>query len=322
MRLVIKDNIVHDIQAEWSGDHYKLGAFTGLYHHEELVEVMTREPGRFKAYMFVVECEFLADEHWQDPLYMHRTNELWTSVAGEEARRNLINKYMSDSKIQEFREKHQLLNWKYNYKEDSAAERKFQLEVEDAIFRYQELREMFEIIEQSLKSVEFKLDEDQYEIVDENGDPVPEADPTVVQKQREALLERILAPRVGTKHERVYAMPEPLNHWDSRSFWHNFFLIEDEVEKDSMWARGNGGSSGAREDNGRWAHVFAVLSKHHGWQIPTMHLKYDAHNILRVTAEYPTFKCFWYDLCGNYPGSYTEVEKLFTEFYIDPAIKR
>jgi len=288
--------------------------------HEEIAKAIhedIKSGKKIKTHMIIIESETLADEHWDDPAYMHKTNRLIISEAVEEARRELTNKYYNQDELSKFMQKHKLHTWKYNFKEEEKDKRKFKLEIEDAIFEYQVTKAMVENMVGHLELAKYKLDEYGYPIEKEEGaedydNPLTlETDPDVVEKQKEILLERLLAPRMLTEHNRVYDMPHPFSHWDSRSFYHNFFFVENAGIELLLYSRGCSGSSGAREENGKWAHTFAYLAKEYGIETPTYHLQYDSHNKLRLINKYDEFKCFWNDLSGNYFSDHETVEKLF-----------
>lgn len=310
---------------------YRLDYLNKKYHHKEIADVLAAEiaKGRkLKTHMVIIEDASLADEHWDDPQYMHKTNQLLVCEAMGEARSELTNKYYRGAELTKFMEKHNLLTWRYNYQPEEDDERQFKFEIEDAVFEYQIMAQMVKNIMATLENAKYKLDEYGYPVEHED-DPDDleeiyslETDPVVIEKQKEILLERLLSPRMHTRHERVYSMPEPFSHWDERSFWHQFFFVEDEDEKTILCHRGNGGSSGAREDNGRWAHTFAYLSKVHGIETPTYHLQYDSHNKLNLIKKYDEFKSFQYDLSGNYPlENFREDRSLFDDRII-PCIRQ
>lgn len=290
--------------------------------HVKIAEELALRGDKIKLYMVIIESERLADEHWDDPEYLQRTNYIGACDALVEARKELTNKYYDQKQLSELMEKHNLHTWKYNYQEQPEKERKFIFEVEDVLFNYQILRKKLEIIEGYLKSAECKLDEEGYLIEDDNGDTIIEDDPKAVAAQKERLLEGLLMPKVLTEYKRVYAMPHPFNHWDERSFWHQFFFIEDTEHQETFYARGQGGSSGCREQNGRWAHVFAWLANHYGMEATTWHLTYNPHNQLVFNASYEAFRCLQYDLSGNYHvPSYQSVDELFAGKIIEPLRK-
>ena len=319
---------------------YTVPFLKGVYFHDEMAAVLSEKikAGKpIRTCMIVIEDETLADEHWDDPKYMHKTNNLIICEARQEVRRNMIaNKYFNRDELKEFMEKNDLLSWKYNYQEQDEKERKFQFVIEDAIFDYQETVEMVKHVESYLENAQFKLDEHGYPIEkeyseekpkevscfteevtidesedEEDNDYIFEKDPAVIEAQRELILHRLLKPQVRTTHERVYDLPEPFNYWDSRSFWHQFFIVIDEDAKELYYARGNTGSSGAREDNGRWAHTFAQLANVHGIETPTYHLLYNSHNELNLVAKHNEFKAMHYDLSGNYQSTHDVVDSLF-----------
>jgi len=316
---------------------YHFEDFKELYGHEELASAIAPRlrDGRYEAHMLIIEADRLAAEHWDDPQYMHKTNHILVCEAHGEARRELVNQYTRGDKMEKFIEENELMTWKYNYKEQEEKERKFKFDVEDAVFEYQERRCMVEHVLSHLKGADiYLLDEGGYVIYRDDLDEAERegktfdeegyalvTDKKVMEEQREALLHRLLKPRMSTEHARVYALPYPFSHWDSRSFWHQWFILVDKEANKVMVHRGNSGSSGAREENGRWAHTFCSLAKVHGLEIPTSHLLYDSHNKLSVINSYEGFRCLHYDLTGNYQvaGSYSEVDAFFEGRLIDAA---
>ena len=287
--------------------------------HEKIAAWMNENKEHLSAYMFIVESEYLADEHIDDPKYLQRTNHIGACDAVIEVRRELTNKWFRDEKLDELIKKNNLYTWKYNYKEQPEGERRFKLEIKDALFRFQENREMVLRVMGRLDDTKYKMDEDGYVLEDENEDLVLETDPTVIEQNKKKILDQLLMPKVLTEFKRVYAMPEPFNHWDERSFWHQFFFVENHKTKETIWDRGQGGGSGSREANGRWAHTFAHLEKVFGIKTPTWHLIYNPHNQLVFHAEYDSFKCLPYDLTGNYHWDYKKSDELFEEFIVEPV---
>lgn len=306
---------------------YRLSGIDKIFNHVELATAL-KDKG-LETCMVIIESEHLADEHWDDPLCMQKTNNIMISEAHEEARKEINYRYFRDAELKSFIESEQLPTWKYNYKDESQEKerRAFRFLVEDAIFEYQEMLLLVQIMERRLQDAsKFKLDEGGYLIHEEDAGFVEGSekltfdedgyavitDPIAIEKQRELVLRRMLKPRVNTKHERVYNMPDPFCYWDSRSSWHQFFLVTDKKNNEVLINRGCGGSSGAREENGRWSHAFAHLSKEYGIETPTYHLKYDEHNQLKFIKKYDEFRTLSYDLCGNYRvDDYKTVDALF-----------
>lgn len=300
---------------------YHLEQLRGLYTHDQIADMLMQEGDRYRFYMCVVTCDRLADEHWDDPAYLRKENNICVCEAREDARRDLVNKYMSDEELKAFIKKQEYPTWKYNYKEQPENERGFVRLLEDSIFEYQQLVGMVGVVRQVLSMAKYALDADGYPIEVENENEEDEyktiTDPEVIERQENMLLERYLKPRVYTSCERVYDMPAPFNYWDSRSFWHQFFFVEDLKSEVTFYARGQGGSSGCREVNGRWVHTFGTLAKKYGVAVPTFRLNYDEHNQLWLKDSYPGFRCCHYDMIGNYQASYSEAEDLLKDYFVD-----
>ena len=289
--------------------------------HIKMAEWLFENKEHLSTYMVIVESEHLADEHFEDPAYIHKTNTIGMCRAEEEARKSMGNRWFKDTELTAIIEKKEFPTWRYNYQEQPKEERDFKRQIEDALFSYQEQKEMIKIIISELNAAKYKLDEEGFILEYDDDDNHLETDPQQVEKNRELLLERLLMPHIWTEYKRVYAMPNPFSHWDSRSFWHQFFFVENHKTKETLWDRGHGGGSGTRESNGRWSHTFAYLEKMFGVRTPTWHLIYNSHNQLVPHANYDSFKSLRYDLTGNYDWDYKESKELFEGFLIDPARK-
>jgi len=279
--------------------------------HIEMARWINDNKDDLSAYMFIVEDEFLADEHLSDPKYLERTHSIGACEAAIEARRRIGNSWFSKEDIESIIKKYQFPTHKYNYKDQDAGERQFKYELEDALFEYQERVEKVRMVADYLNDCSYKLDEDGFAVENEEGDLIVEADPDEIEKNKEKILERLLMPKLLTDFRRVYEMPEPFCHWDSRSFWHQFFFLENHKTKETLWDRGHSGGSGTRESNGRWAHTFALLTKEYGFSIPTWHFIYDEHNRWIFHTKHDTFKTLRYDLTGNYQFDHQKSAELF-----------
>jgi len=286
-------------------------------NHETIADWIFDNQEHINTYMVIVESEHLSNEHLDDPNYRHQTNHMCISDAEEKAITSLQNKWFREKEINHYIEKYAWPRVTYNYQEEPEKEKRFKTRIEDALFRYQQNKEMILQIIANLDYAKYKLDEEGYPIEDDEGEYTL-ADEADVEKNKDLLLDQMLLPKVRSTYDRVYAMPEPLHYWDYRSFWHQFFFVENHTTQQTMWVRGQGGGSSSREENGRWAHAFAHLQKTYGIKTPSWHFNYDSHNILRCIHQYNSFKSFRYDLTGNYNWNRKDTESLFSGLLISP----
>ena len=288
----------------------RLSNVNAYLDHESLAKLIA-EKG-WKTMMVACCCDHLAEERWNDPAYMHKTNHILTSQAREQARRELTNKYFSDEQMSKLMEEYNLLDWEYNYKDVDPNERTFRRRIEDTLFEFQENQEMFEIITSHLNNCKYKMDDEGYAIENENEEFDLETDSDVIENQKKKVLERLLMPRVHTEHNRVYTgMPEPLSFWDYRSSWHQAFYVTIPEQQVTIADLGGCGSSGRRESNGRWSHAFASLAVSYGIETPTIFTKYDRHNVWREDFRLSTFATIGRDLSGNYQSTSAVMKPLF-----------
>jgi hypothetical protein len=283
--------------------------FKGVYDHEGLAKVIA-ENG-LMTYMVITCADMLADEHSEDPRYLHKTKHIHVCEALGNVRREMTNRYFKREELDALFKKYEFPEKEFNYKEDDG--RAFKFRLEDELFSYQETSKLVEFMVDVMGDAKCKLDDDGYAILDDNDDPIPETDKAVVRRQEEMLLERFLIPKIHTSYDRVYNMPRPFEHWDYRSSWHQGFFVEIPEEKITIADKGGSGSSGARESNGRWAHTFATLATKHGIETPTFFMIYDKHNVWRESFRIDTFATLGRDLSGNYFSSREVMQPLFKD---------
>ena len=134
-------------------------------------------------------------------------------------------------------------------------------------------------------------------------------------KRWEVKKREIFKPRIITKHERVYDMPFPLNFWDSRNIFQQYFFIETEEKTD--WSKGGSGGSWQREQQGLWCHTFATLVKEYNLVCPTDCYVYNSENKLEKVKSFDNFKAVNRELSGNYQSDFVTVKELFENMLIN-----
>jgi len=287
---------------------YSAKCLKGAHSHEDLATIIYEK--NLTTHMVIVISERLAAHHWEDPQYVHSTNLLGCCILEEQARKELTNRYFDQDEIAGIIKNHEMPTWRYNYK-DPESERKFKFELEDALFQYQIKRKMLELLPHHLELANFKFDDEDWPVENDDGEYAPEADPQVIEKRKNKILEDILIPRVFTDFERVYNMPQPLHHWDARCRWHQFFFVDIPEEGLTVYGRGHSGGSGSRADNGKWAHTFAELSETYGRVTSTYILRYDKDNALHLKEFHSDFRVLDCDLSGNYDSNSRTLQRLF-----------
>ena len=106
--------------------------------------------------------------------------------------------------------------------------------------------------------------------------------------------------RIRERRERRYDLPAPLDWWDSRNPFQQYYFVP---EADFM-AVGGSGSSGQREQHSLIGYTFALFRRH--TPVPTFLLAYDRHNRVRFVDEFKDL-CL-VDLClgSNYQLGHAE----------------
>jgi hypothetical protein len=120
-------------------------------------------------------------------------------------------------------------------------------------------------------------------------------------------MEKISKPRKKKRRERLYAFPEPLNYWDSRNSYQQYFVIPDY----NLLAQGGGGSSGQRETQSKFGFAFALFNQTQ--PIPSTILVYDKDNVLRYVDTIERLCLVPADLGSNYRLNYKEIREVLRD---------
>jgi hypothetical protein len=107
--------------------------------------------------------------------------------------------------------------------------------------------------------------------------------------------------------ERLYAIPEPLNYWDSRNSYQQYFALP---EYKILW-QGGGGSSGQRERQSRFGFAFAVYNQIR--PIPSHIFVYDKDSILRYVDTLKELCLAPSDMGSNYHLNHREMRRLLRD---------
>jgi len=116
-------------------------------------------------------------------------------------------------------------------------------------------------------------------------------------------MEKISKPRKRKRRERLYAIPEPLNYWDSRNSYQQYFAIPEY----KVLAQGGGGSSGQRETQSKFGFAFALFNQTQ--PIPSTILVYDKDNVLRYVDTIERLCLVPADMGSNYHLNHKEMRR-------------
>jgi len=117
-------------------------------------------------------------------------------------------------------------------------------------------------------------------------------------------MEKISKPRKKRHRERLYAIPEPLNYWDSRNSYQQYFAVP---EYKVLW-RGGGGSSGQRETQSKFGFAFGLYNQIQA--IPSHIFVYDKDNTLRYVDTLKKLCLAPSDMGSNYHLNHEEMRQL------------
>lgn len=271
-------------------------------HHETVVDGWILDLKQANRELLVLEsvivtCSRIADEHFDDPAYNKITYTEIISWVEEEARRRHTNRYMSVEDTHEILKANEA-SFVAGNNTSEEQNRRFIGSLEDGVFLAETYAHYPDII--NLLKEDFKYNDD------DEGKRKKKKD---FEANWPTELIRRLSPRTMANVERVYAMPEPFNHWDSRNSWQQYFFWR--TLYGSAYVQGGSGSSMQREYHGRFAHAFAFARKIHDIKIPTTWLHYDEHNRFSIKRAWPDLKVMREELSGNYQVDLKDTLSLF-----------
>jgi len=120
-------------------------------------------------------------------------------------------------------------------------------------------------------------------------------------------MEKTSKPRKKRHRERLYAIPEPLNYWDSRNSYQQYFAVP---EYKVLW-QGGGGSSGQRETQSKFGFAFALYNQIQA--IPSHIFVYDKDNILRYVDTLKKLCLAPSDMGSNYHLNHEKMRQLLRD---------
>jgi hypothetical protein len=120
-------------------------------------------------------------------------------------------------------------------------------------------------------------------------------------------MEKISKPRKKRRRERLYAIPEPLNYWDSRNSYQQYFALPEY----KVLRQGGGGSSGQRETQSKFGFAFALFNRTQA--IPSTILVYDKDNVLRYVDTLERLCLAPADMRSNYHLNHKEMRQLLRD---------
>ena len=125
--------------------------------------------------------------------------------------------------------------------------------------------------------------------------------------KRKFTMEKISKPRKKRHQERIYAIPEPLNYWDSRNSYQQYFAVP---EHKVLW-QGGGGSSGQRETQSRFGFAFGLFNQTQS--IPSHIFVYDKENVLRYVDTLEKLCLAPSDMGSNYQLKHEEMRQVLRD---------
>jgi hypothetical protein len=106
--------------------------------------------------------------------------------------------------------------------------------------------------------------------------------------------EVISKPRIRIRRERLYDLPEPLNFWDGRNLYQQYFIFPEERNL----CKGGSGSSSQREAQSLYGFAFASFNR--TVPVTTYIFLYDKHNELKYVDRIERLCLVPHDLGSNY----------------------
>jgi hypothetical protein len=301
--LSLNDDVVTDIHFTSEPLHGPSPRLFGAIDHLERAAELAQTGVQVASILVVLEP--LQQDLWDDDRYASWTARVGASEALVEVRMNQRSRSFGPNEVEARATE---LGFPPTGGSD-LSDPGYRTAVFDAVAGEYELVALLEFLEREREENRFEYDEDDYD-----AEP-RELEPAEAEAKWNARRRQLLAPRPIIEHFRRYALPRPLNNWDRRNSVQQWYFVSTN-EGIHYW-QGGSGSSGQRENHGRWAHIFGALTGYHGLVIPTVVLRYDSQNVLRLVNQSPSLLVDGVDLVGNYGVDHEDSQALLKAFTID-----
>lgn len=275
---------------------YKSGGFSVVDHDQISKWVMDRS---FEIASVIMICEPLREDLYDDPQFMHQEREIQSSDFECELFKFAKHSQPDLEEVTALIKRNKFPKTKTNHTKNKEEDQKFYYEIENLIWK------AYDMLSFPRFFLEYKN-----RLVEEIREQMPDLKSKEdIQSEVRARMIQAMLPNVFTYHTRVFDVPEPLNNWDERNLWQQWYFVDKGDRVDCV--QGGSGSSGQRERHGRWGHAFARLGVMN-YEAPTYVIRYDQFNKLSLCAKYEKFKAVRQDLTGNYGASWEKTKNLFT----------
>ena len=303
--LSLNDDVVTDIRFSSEPSHGPSARLFGKIDHLERAAELARNG--VEAASILVVLEPLQADLWDDERYARWTARVGASEAIVAVRMDQRGRSFGPDEVEA--RATELGFPSAGASGNDVGEEGYRTAIFDAVAGEYELSALLELLEREREECRFEYDEDDYE-ADPRELDAAEAELKWAERRR-----HLLAPRPIIEHFRGYELPAPLHNWDRRNSVQQWYFVSTN-EGIHYW-QGGSGSSGQREDHGRWAHIFGALTINHAFAIPTVVLRYDSQNVLRLVNQSPSLLVDGVDLVGNYGFNYEASRALLGPFTID-----
>lgn len=269
--------------------------------HEEIAEKLSH--GYVLESAIIVRKDLASDLN-DNPKYATVKAHIRVCEVEEEARKEMQNRYMSCDEVITLLEL-----WENDFKASNSSteeeDRKLKSKMEDYFFEAQTKTLYPEIIEAHKYAFKTNYNEDTEEETEKTDEEFEKTWPIELQ--------RILTPKIERTWERIYTMPEPHSHWDSRNVWQQTFVIRPVIDKQAYYCHGGSASSHQRFVQGLMAHTYAMLEHKYALKIPTTIYEYNECNEFVKVNKFDTFKTMDSELSGNYQYDWNEYSGHFKD---------
>lgn len=259
-------------------------------NHEDLAKTLS---SGYELSSALVNRKHLFEVLSENPKYVKIKTCVLSSEVEEIARKRIGNSYTDIEEVRTYLFDRWQNPIEANNMSSEEDDRKYQSEMID-LFYDGEIKSFYpEIIEEFKESFWYHYDEEKDEKTLKTEEEFERTWPTE--------LRRILAPRTQRRWERIYDMPEPFNHWDSRNLWEQYFFIRPLISDPiTFYCHGGSASSHQRYVQGLMGHTFCLLEHKYGLTIPMDIYCYNESNEFTRTKRYARFKTMNLELSGNY----------------------
>jgi hypothetical protein len=286
-----KNSEVVKFNVDWEQIHYN--DWFNSISHDPVEEFLNANHG-LTGFSCLVKMDPLRQDLIEDPNYCHVTNSIGACEALQDARSDLWSRRFKDDSF--YLKKAKKLGFPMTETNQPGSE-SIKNDIIKEFFLAEERMQMYREIRYRMKMANYRYNQstDCFEKIRSKKE---------IRKNKARVLREACQPTFYKTYNRIYDMPKPFNHWDSRNIFQQFFFFFDKKKKKFLVSVGSQAGSSTRANYSHFSHVSHKMSNQ-GSFIGTIMLTYNENNVFTFDG---IFSGFYVGHNGFYSSNYNMPE--------------